>query len=48
MKKPIGRPGRKWKDNIKMDVTEIVDFVRIWTGFIWFKRGTKSGLLWIL
>jgi hypothetical protein len=22
-KKPVGRPGRRWKDNIKMDVQEV-------------------------
>jgi hypothetical protein len=31
--RPIGRPRRRWEDNIKIDVTEIG--VKVWTGFIW-------------
>jgi hypothetical protein len=35
-KKPLGRPKRRWKDNIKMFFQE-VRWVT-WTGFIWLKN----------
>jgi hypothetical protein len=36
-KKPLGRPRRRWVDNIKMDLREI--------GLIWLRIGTSGGLL---
>jgi hypothetical protein len=42
-KRPLGRPRRRWKDNIRMDVREIV-----WVGVDWFiclRIGTCVGLL---
>jgi hypothetical protein len=42
-KKPIGRPRRRWEDNIKMDLMEIG--FGVWIGFIWFRIGTSGGLL---
>jgi hypothetical protein len=42
-RRPLGRPGRRWEDNIKMDLGEIgfgdVD------GFIWLMIGTGGVLL---
>jgi hypothetical protein len=47
MRKPewertLGRPRRRWENNIKIDFREI-ECVR--TGFIWFRIGTSRGLL---
>jgi hypothetical protein len=36
-KRPLGRPIRRWMDDIKMDIREI--------GWIWLKIGTSGGLL---
>jgi hypothetical protein len=41
-KRPLGRPRRRWEDNIK-DLQE-VDGGEL-TGFIWLKIGTGGGLL---
>jgi hypothetical protein len=42
-RRPLGRPRRRWEDNIKMDLREIgfgdVDWI------IWFRIGTGGGLL---
>jgi len=38
-KRPLGRPGRTWKDNIRVDHGEIV---RLCTGYIWFRIGTND------
>jgi hypothetical protein len=40
---PLGRPRRRWDDNIKMDLREIG--LGMWIGFIWPRIGTGSGLL---
>jgi hypothetical protein len=40
--RPLGRPGRKWEDNIKMDFREIGWG---WTGLIWLRLGTSGGPL---
>jgi hypothetical protein len=37
-KRPLGRPRRRWVDNIKMDGM-------MWTGLIWLRIGTSGGLL---
>jgi hypothetical protein len=37
-KRPLGRPRRRWIDNIKMDLLE-------WTGFVWLKIGRVGELL---
>jgi hypothetical protein len=34
----LGRPGRKWQDNIKMDLQE--EGYEAWTGFIRLRTGT--------
>jgi hypothetical protein len=42
-KRPLRRPGHRWKDDIKIDLLEIER--RAWTGFIWLRTGTSGGLL---
>jgi hypothetical protein len=39
-KRPLGRPRRRWEDNIKMDVEEVVG-----TGWSWLRIGTGGGYL---
>jgi hypothetical protein len=41
-KRPLGRPRRRWVDNIKINIGEI-DWV--WTGLVWLKIGTGGELL---
>jgi hypothetical protein len=41
-KRPLGRPRRRRKDNIKLDLRG--DGV-VWTGLIWLRIGTMGGLL---
>jgi len=41
-KKPLGRPRRRWVDNIKMHPPK---WEGAWTGLIWFRIGTACGLL---
>jgi hypothetical protein len=43
-KRQLGRPRRRWKNNIKMDLKEMQDGV-IWTGLIWLRIGIGGGLL---
>jgi hypothetical protein len=38
-KKPLGRPRRRWEDNIR------TDFREIWTEFVWLKVGTSGEFL---
>jgi hypothetical protein len=38
-KRPLGRPRRRWEDNIKMDLREIG-----WGGLFWLRIGTSGGL----
>ena len=42
-KRPLGRPRRRWEDNIKMDLQEVVGLVR--TGWSWLRIGTGGGHL---
>jgi hypothetical protein len=42
-KRPVGRPRRRWLDNIKMDIVEIGWVV--WTGLVWLRIGTNGELL---
>jgi hypothetical protein len=42
-RRPLGRPRRRWEDNIKMDLREIV--LGMWIGFIGLKIGTGGELL---
>jgi hypothetical protein len=45
-KRPLGRPRRRWKDNIKMDLQEVEGEV-VGTGWIWLRIGTGGGHLWV-
>jgi hypothetical protein len=38
----LGRPNRRWDDNIKMDVR---DDGLVWTGLFWPRIGASGGLL---
>jgi hypothetical protein len=40
VKKPLGRPRRRWQDDIKMDVQ---CGIWGWTGLIWLRIGTGGG-----
>ena len=42
-KRPLGRPRRRWEDNIKMDLQEVRWVVR--TGWNWFSIVTGGGHL---
>jgi hypothetical protein len=42
-KKPLERPRRRWEDNIRMDLKE--EDEKVWTGCIWLKIQTSSGLV---
>ena len=41
-KRPLGRPRRRWEDNIKMDLQEVG---RVETGWSWLRIGTGGGHL---
>jgi hypothetical protein len=43
VRRPLGRPRRRWENNIKMDLREIG--FGMWIGFIWLRIGTGGGLL---
>jgi hypothetical protein len=42
-KRPMGRPRRRWEDNIKMDLQEVEGVVG--TGWSWLRIGTGGGHL---
>jgi hypothetical protein len=42
-KRPLGRPRRRWEDNIIMDLREMYGVV--WNRLIWLRMGTSGGLL---
>jgi hypothetical protein len=42
-RRPLGRPRRRWKNNIKMDLQELG--WGTWTGLSWLKIGTGGRLL---
>jgi len=42
-KRPLERPRRSWKDNIKMDLQEVG--WTAWTGSSWLRIGTGGGHL---
>jgi hypothetical protein len=44
-KRPLGRPRRRWVDNIKMDLQEVGGVVG--TGWSWLRTGTGGGHLWV-
>jgi hypothetical protein len=43
VKRPLGRPRRRWVDNIKMDLREIEWDVMVWV--VWLRIGTSGWLL---
>jgi hypothetical protein len=45
-KKPLGRPRRRWEDNIKMELQE-VEGGFVGTGWSWLRLGTGGGHLWV-
>jgi hypothetical protein len=42
-KRPLGRPRRRWEDNIKMDISG--NRMGVWTGSSWLRIGTGGGHL---
>jgi hypothetical protein len=40
-KRPLGKPRRRWEENIKMDIQE----VWVWTGLSWLRIETDGGHL---
>jgi hypothetical protein len=42
-RRPLGRPRRRWKDYIKMDLKEVG--WGAWTGLIWLRIRTGGGVL---
>jgi hypothetical protein len=44
-KRPVGRPRRRWEDNIKMDLQEVRGVVG--TGWSWLRIWTGGGHLWV-
>jgi hypothetical protein len=44
-RRPLGRPRRRWEDNIKMDLREVGWVGGAWTGSIWLRIGTGGELL---
>ena len=42
-KRPLGRPRRRWVDNIRMDLQE--EYMGIWTGLGWPRTKTGGGCL---
>jgi hypothetical protein len=43
-KKPLGRPRRRWENNIEMGFQE-VGMLGVWTGLIWLRFETGGGHL---
>jgi len=43
--RPLGRPRRRWENNVKMDLHEVGWGVGTWTGLIWLRIGTGDGHL---
>jgi hypothetical protein len=44
-KRQLGRPRRRWEDNIKMDLQKLERFMG--TGWSWLRIGTGGGQLWV-
>jgi hypothetical protein len=42
-KRPLGRPRRRWVDNIRMDLVDMGWIM--WTGLVWLRTGTGGKLL---
>jgi hypothetical protein len=44
-KRSLGRPRRRWVNNIKINLREIGWDGMVWTRSIWLRVGTRGGLL---
>jgi hypothetical protein len=44
-KRPLGRPRRRWMNNIKMDLRKMGWDCMDWIGLVWLRIGTSGGLL---
>jgi hypothetical protein len=44
-KRPLGRPIRRWVDNIRMYLSEIGWDGMVWIGLIWLRIETSGGFL---
>jgi hypothetical protein len=42
-RRPLGRPRRRWEDNVKMDLQEVG--CGVWSGSSWLRIGTGGGHL---
>jgi hypothetical protein len=42
-KKPLGRRGIRWEDDIKIDLKEMV--MKVWTEFMWLRVGNSGWLV---
>jgi hypothetical protein len=42
-RRPLGRPRRRWLDNVRMDLGEVGSVM--WTGLVWLRIGTGGDLL---
>jgi hypothetical protein len=42
-RRPLGRPRRRWEDNIKTDLREVG--WGVWSGLGWLRIGTGGGRL---
>jgi hypothetical protein len=42
-KRPVGRPRRRWEDNIRMDLQEVG--CGVWAGLSWLRIETGGGRL---
>jgi len=42
-KRPLGKPTRRWEDNIKMN--HLFMGLGAWTGLLWLRKGTGGGRL---
>jgi hypothetical protein len=42
-KRPLGKPRRRWEDNIRMDIQEVG--CGVWTGLGWLRIETGGGHL---
>jgi hypothetical protein len=43
-KKPLGRPSRRWEDEVRMDLRETGLGGGVWIGFDWLRTETCGGL----
>ena len=44
-KRPLWKPRRRWEDNFKLDLQEVVCGEGVWTGYSWLRVGTGGGHL---